>query len=596
MISGMVGRSNPCPCGSGKKYKKCCELRGGTALPAPQGDPAGEGWRSRGLSALLFLLILAATAGVYWPMGRHGFISLDDPQFVPENPLVKAGLTAAGLRWALTTFLSGNWYPLTWLSHMLDCQLFGPNAGAHHLVSAGLHAASAGLLFLALARMTRRPWRSALVAGIFALHPLHVESVAWIAERKDVLSGFFAMATLWFYARYAEAPRVGRSLAVMTAFALGLMSKPMLVSIPAVLLLLDFWPLQRFSWPPKWPGVKGLVMEKWPLFAMAAATSAQTLRVQGSAGATHTLMDVSMDARLANAAMGYASYISKAFWPVNLAVLYPLHKEPRYAGGWGALLILVILSVAAWRAASRKPYLLVGWLWFVGMLVPVIGLVQVGNQSIADRYTYLPLIGLSLAVVWGVSDVLASRRLQFLAFPLGITALLFLGGATYRQVAYWRDTRTLFEHALAVTQRNFIIQNNLGVFLEEEGNSDEAIGHYREALAISPRYAEAHNNLGAALAPQGHLDEAIIHFRETLRLNPRFLDARYNLGMALAAQGKKAEAEDELSRVIAVAPGHAGARRLLEQLPDNPISRPQRHPPRSQAGDPSSVKQICLRT
>jgi len=564
-----IARNSSCPCGSGRKYKKCCALSGDISVAAalgPKGGAAGESWQSRTLLALPVLLILAATFGVYGQMVRHGFISLDDPQFISENSLVKAGWTVAGLRWAFTTYFSGNWYPLTWLSHMLDCQLFGLNAGAHHLVSAGWHAASAVLLFLTLARMTRQPWRSAMVAGIFALHPLHVESVAWIAERKDVLSGFFAIATFWCYARYAEAPSVSRYLAVVTAFALGLMSKSMLVSIPAVLLLLDYWPLQRFSWPLKWSAVKKKVIEKVPLFAMAAATSVLTYHVQGNAGATHTLTDLSMNARLANAAMGYVSYISKAFCPINLAMLYPLNKDPLYAGAWGALAILLVLSVAAWRAARQRPYFLVGWLWFLGMLVPVIGLVQVGNQSIADRYTYLPLIGLSLAVVWGTTDFLDSLRLQFLTLPLGVTALLLLGVTSYRQVEYWRDTRTLFEHVLAVTQRNFIIQNNLGVFLAGEGKSDEAIAHYREALAVLPRYAEAHNNLGAVLAPQGHLDEAIMHFRESLRLNPSFPGARYNLGVALATQGKIIEAKNELTRVIATAPGNVGARQLLQQL------------------------------
>jgi protein O-mannosyl-transferase len=563
-----IGRSQPCPCGSGRKYKKCCGAPGGSAsLPeALAGSPEPERWTARIQRWFLILGIVVATLGVYRPVAHHLFCQWDDPQFIFENGQVNAGWTAAGVRWAFGTHFTGNWHPLTWLSHMLDCQLFGVNPGPQHLVSAAIHSASAALLFLALVRMTRRPWRSVLVAGIFALHPLHVESVAWLAERKDVLCGFFAMATLWTYARYAESPTFWRYAAVILAFAFSLMSKPMAVSVPAVLLLLDYWPLRRLHWPPTWTGTKRLVLEKVPLLALAAAACLLTLQTQSQVGATQSFVALPFDVRLANAALGYLSYLAKAFWPVKLAVLYPLNLDPQTENAWGAFAVLATVSLLGGFWIRRRPYVFMGWLWFLGMLVPVIGLVQVGNQSIADRYTYLPLIGLSLAVVWTVADFLESRRLHAVSFGLGIVSLMLLGGTAGRQVSYWKDTRAIFEHSLAVTEGNFVLHNNLGVVLAAEGDRKDAIAHYRAAVALNPKYPEAHNNLGAALAPEGQTDEAITHFREAFRLNPNFLDARFNLAAALTLQGKKAEAKSELSQLLAVAPTHGNALSLMTQL------------------------------
>jgi len=502
----------------------------------------------------LCLALALATLAVYWQTSGHGFIAYDDDQYVYENSIVKAGITASGVAWAFTTFFYANWHPLTWLSHMLDCQLFGLDAGAHHLVNLAFHLASTLLLFSALVRMTRQPWRSSLVAGVFALHPLHVESVAWISERKDVLSVFFAMLALLLYIRYAEAPKARRYFPMALAFALGLMAKPMLVTFPFVLLLLDFWPLRRIEWPPAWPVLKPRLWEKAPLVAMVVASSVLTFLAQRNYGAVISLARLPFSARVANAAITYVSYVGKAFWPAGLAVLYPLHR-PQAESALGALVVLAAATVAALLLVNRWPYLFVGWVWYLVMLVPVIGLVQAGVQSMADRYTYLPLVGLSVALVWSTADLVGSRRLlRSVSAVLAGAALLVLGMCAYRQAGYWKSSRTLFEHTLAVTKGNYIIHNNLGVILAGEGRRDEAIGHYREALAVSPDYAEAHANLGKELLKSGNFDEAFPHLVEALRLKPDQPQAQSDLGVLLAARGNFGEAGQHLQESLRLSP------------------------------------------
>jgi tetratricopeptide (TPR) repeat protein len=508
---------------------------------------------SKRLVVVLCLALAVATLAVYWQTSGHGFIAYDDDQYVYENSTVKAGLTASGIAWAFTTFFYANWHPLTWLSHMLDCQLFGVDAGAHHIVNVAFHLANTLLLFIAFARMTRQPWRSALVAGIFALHPLHVESVAWIAERKDVLSTFFAMLTLLLYAQYAENTTAWRYISMAVAFALGLMAKPMLVTFPFVLLLLDFWPLRRLEWPPAWPTLWPLLWEKAPLFAMAAVSSVLTFLAQQNYGAVIALARMPFSARIANAAIAYVSYLGKAFWPAGLAVLYPLQR-PQAENALGALAILAGATAVALLRVNRRPYLLVGWLWYLGMLVPVIGLVQAGVQSMADRYTYLPLVGLSVAIVWSTADLVESHRLVRNASAALAAVVLVLAVASYQQAAYWKTSRTLFEHTLAVTNGNYIIHNNLGVILAREGRRDEAIGHYREALAISPDYAEAHANLGTELLKSGKFDEAFSNLVEALRLKPDQPMAQSGLGVLLAARGNFEEARLHLQESLRLSP------------------------------------------
>jgi len=569
-------------------------LKTGDTLSAASRRPSGVL-----IVALCFALGLA-TLAVYAQVYRYGFIEYDDSIYVYENPVVKKGLTPRGAAWAFTTFSSANWHPLTWLSLMLDCQLFGLNAGAHHLVNVGLHLASTLALFIALVRMTRRPWRSALVAGIFAVHPLHVESVAWIAERKDVLSTFFGTLTLLFYARYAQAPTVWRYALVVLALGLGLMAKSMLVTIPFVLLLLDIWPLRRLRWPPSWKTLKPLLTEKVILFAMVAAVSVLTFVAQHRGGAVSGLTRLPFSDRLATAVIAYVSYIGKTFWPVKLAVLYPY--RPRAAlNVFAALAVLLIATIGAFAWAKKRPYCLAGWLWYLGMLVPVIGLVQVGAQSMADRYTYLPLVGLSLAFVWFAADLLESR--SFLKRPAAVVAcavLAALGLRCCRQASYWKSSQTLFERALVVTDRNYFMHkslgvvfdhegklekakeeyrkalairpdcaeahNGLGLILDREGKSGEAMAHYEKALASQGDFAEAHNNLGALLDREGRRDEAMAHYRKALALRPDMAAAHKNLGVMLAREGKRDEAIAHYREALAIDPDYADAHNNLGVL------------------------------
>jgi len=529
--------------------------RQSTAAPA---TPAASVAPSRYV-VFVCLALAAATLAVYGQTASHGFISYDDDQYVYENSTVRAGLTASNIAWALTTFFYANWHPVTWLSHMLDCQLFGLDAGYHHLVNVGLHLAGAILLLLVLWRTTRRLWPSAIVAAIFALHPMHVESVAWVSERKDVLSTFLGMLALWLYVRYVEAPTVRRYLWVALVFALGLMAKPMLVTFPFVLLLLDYWPLGRLKWPPAWPALRSLLWEKAPLLALAAIDSVLTFDAQRSFGAVVALGRLPFSARLANVAAAYVSYLGKAVWPVDLAVLYPAHGLPAETVGLAALLMLAVTAGAVW-AARQRPYVLVGWLWYVGMLVPVIGLVQVGVQSMADRYTYVPFVGLSIGVVWGAADLVRNRlALQKGAAGIAMLAVILLAAMAYRQTACWKSSETLFEHTLAVTEGNYIIYNNLGVVVSGEGKHEGALAYFQRALAIHPDYVEAHANLGHEWLKAGRFDKALPELNEALRLKPTLAAARADLGVLLAAGGRLEEARGHLEEAVHLAPANPDA-------------------------------------
>jgi tetratricopeptide (TPR) repeat protein len=512
--------------------------------------------------ALLACLgLAAATVIVYAPVRQHEFLNFDDTQYVSENPAVAGGLTGPGVSWAFTTRHAGNWHPLTWLSHMLDVELWGLNAGPHHVTSVLLHLASTLLLFRLLHRMTGALLRSAFVAALFALHPLHVESVAWVAERKDVLSTLFFMLTLWGYVAYARRPRWSRYAAVLALFALGLMAKPMLVTLPFVLLLLDFWPLARAAPLGAW---RQLVLEKLPLLALAIASSAMTFLTQQQAGAVKALDVLPFGRRVANAVVAYVAYIGQMLWPVGLVPLYPY---PASRPAWqvaGAVLVLTAISVAAIRAARRHPYLPVGWLWYVGTLVPVIGLVQVGSQPMADRYTYVPLIGLFIIAAWGVSVLLHRTPRRSLALGAG-AALVVVGCviAARRQLTHWRDSVALWEHAVEATPASHRAHNNLGHALAKRGRFAEAVPHYVEALRLKPDYAEAHNNLGYALADQDRVREAIAHYSEALRVLPDYAEAHNNLGVALAGEGNTEEAVEHLSEAVRIEPGRAEAHNNL---------------------------------
>lgn len=519
------------------------------------------------------LALIAANVAIYSSVWNFGFIQIDDPLYMTDNGHVPHGLTWDGVLWALTTGFAANWHPLTWLSHMLDVQMYGMHGGPHHLTNLLLHIVNTLLLFGLLHSMTRAMGRSAFVAALFAVHPLHVESVAWIAERKDVLSTLFWMLTLWGYVEYVRRPRLGRYLVVLLLFALGLMAKPMLVTLPFVLLLLDFWPLERVSlgaFLPRRPGsgpardrrkvLLLLVREKLPLFVLSAASSIITIVVQQRAGAIRPLDALPFSIRMANTAVAYVTYIGKMLWPARLAVFYPF--PPVILVWWivGSILVLIGVSVVAIWAARRYPYLPVGWLWFLGTLVPVIGLVQVGGQSMADRYTYVPLIGLFVIVAWWVPDLLARWPYRRIALPAaaGIVILACMISA-WSQVQYWGNDMALLEHALEATTDNYGAHNNLGASLAQQGRIDEAIAHYSEAIRIMPDFALSHDNLGILLGKQGRFDEAIAHFSRAVQLNPNYAEAHNNLGSALGKQGRMDEAIHEFSEALRIVPDFAEA-------------------------------------
>jgi protein O-mannosyl-transferase len=548
--------------------------------------PYSTAWSAfSGQARWVCLALIAVNLIVYASVRHHDFVNFDDDDYVTANPVVLRGLTWHGVAWAFTTEHAVNWHPLTWLSHMLDVQLYGLDAGAHHLTNLLFHIGNTLLLFGLLHRMTGALGRSAFVAGLFAVHPLHVESVAWVAERKDVLSTLFWMLTLWAYIEYVKRPDLRQSsrrryAAVLLFFALGLMAKQMLVTLPLVLLLLDFWPLGRVGigpnpaggWAPArdgWATAGCLVSEKLPLLALAVASSIATFVIHQRGGAVIILSAIPLQLRIENALVSYVVYIGKMLWPAGLAVLYPY---PQSLSAWSVAVAFVTLtgiSVAVIWAAPRRPYLPVGWFWYLGTLVPVIGLIQVGDQTIADRYTYIPLIGLFIIVAWGAPDLLVRwplRRvvLPKIALPAAACLVILACAITARgQLEYWEDSTTLWTHTLAVTTRNNIAHNNLGATLADQGKTDEAIAHYSEALRIKSDYADAHNNLGVALADQGKFDEAIAHYSEALRIKPGYSDAHSNLGIALADQGNLDEAIAQFTEALRINPDSAKAHNNL---------------------------------
>jgi tetratricopeptide (TPR) repeat protein len=533
----------------------------------------------------------------------HEFVDFDDEEYVAKNLLVQQGLTWSNLAWAFSTTSISNWHPLTWLSHMLDCQVFGLRPGWHHLENALLHGANTALLFVVLRNMTGMAWRSALVAALFAVHPLHVESVAWIAERKDVLSTFFGLWAIWAYARYVDLPSFKRYGLVACFFALSLLSKPMLVTLPFALLLLDMWPLKRL-WiegrNPQNPKPGSLFLEKLPLLAMSAASSVVTFKAQQAGGAIAGVDTLPVAQRLANAIDAYVGYLTKAFWPADLAVLYPLPNQISVAKTALAALALVGITTGVCAVIRKRPWLAVGWLWFLGTLVPAIGLVQVGGQSMADRYTYVPLIGVFIMIAWSLPPAaFAATNRSRVAVTAAVVAVILaaLATVTFAQIQIWKNTKTLFDQAVKVTEGNFMAYNGLGAANVSLGRLDEAISNYRHALALNPRYVDALVNLGSALFAQGKYDEAIetdekalrlrpdlaethlelgaalwnrgrtnesiLHNRKAIELSPDLLDARLNLGLALFKEGNYDEAIAHLEYVLRLNPQHEVAQRFL---------------------------------
>jgi Flp pilus assembly protein TadD len=546
---------------------------------------------------LLAVLLVLGTMALYWPATRCNFINLDDPIHVTGNVQVQKGLTWQSIKWAFSSPLHTFWQPLTALSHMLDCQLFGLNPWGHHLTNVLLHALNAGLVFALLQTMTGAMWRSLWVTALFTVHPLRVESVAWVTERKDMLSGCFGLLALIAYARYAQNSAVSSQQSVgsrqwsvvrapwslshlPTSFfyllslfflSLGLMSKPMLVTWPCVMLLLDYWPLRRFelstlnSQPST---ILRLIREKIPFFALAALGTVVTFVVQlrggGLAEASALGEGLPLGARVGNALISYCRYLGKMFWPKDMVVLYlhpgrwPLGKV-LLAGG-----LILGISVLVWAQRRRHPYLLMGWLWYCGTLVPVSQVIQTGLHAMADRYTYLPSVGVLILIVWGTCELTRRWRYQVLTLSMaGGAAIVLYLTLTRQQIGYWIDSEALFRHALKVTENNYVAHRNLGMALYEKGQIEEAFSQFQEVVRLKPNSYDAHYDLGLAFHKKGQIDEAIRQFQEALRLDPYWADTRYNLGVAFYQQGRTAEAFNQFQETIRLKPDHAEAHHNL---------------------------------
>jgi len=530
--------------------------------PADVNDRIWNSWRT----SLVCLTLGLTTLALFAPVLGHDFLSYDDQVYVTENAHVRAGLTWDGLLWAFQGSHASNWHPLTWLSHMLDCQLYGLNPLGHHLTNVLLHAANSMLLFLVLYRMTGAVWRSASVAALFAWHPLHVESVAWVAERKDVLSAFFWLLTMLAYARYAQESKVQSPKSkvfyglALLCFALGLMAKPMVVTLPFVLLLLDFWPLRRVS---DFKGLSRLLLEKVPLFILAAITCALTIWAQGQANAIVPTAGLPISRRIPHAIVSYLHYIVATLWPRHLAVFYPYEGAAPPTQLIFTAVLLLLITVLVLRFARWQFFLATGWFWFLGTLVPVIGLVQVGDQAWADRYMYLPSIGLFVLIVWSAVDFVGNRKV--IGVLAGAVALA-LAWATALQLGHWKNTRTLFEHTAQVTRNNYMAITMLGSLFAKDNQFDRAIQCFDTALRYKPGYPEAHFFRGNVLDQQGKLDEAIGEYRQAVWFKPVQEQARILLGVALGKQQKYAEAMTEYQAALALNPDSAVAHNNLARL------------------------------
>lgn len=554
----------------------------------------------------LGIVLILATVAVYAQVATYPFFTFDNVDFVTGNPHIENGITAHNIMWALTSVDAFNWHPVTWLSHIAIADFFGMSPRPHHLANVAIHTASALLLFILLLRLTGALWQSICVAALFALHPLHVESVAWVAERKDGLSAFFCFLTLFLYADYVAKPKAVRYLLTLFAFVMGLMSKSMLVTLPFIMLLMDFWPFNRFlnsgyekRLSQLIKSLATLTKEKIPFFVCSLFAGIVTLYAQNSGGVVIDLKEIPLQLRIENALIAYVKYIGKTFWPDDLAFFYPFPLAIEWWQIICSLLILLIISVAAIRINHRYPFFVFGWLWFLIMLVPVIGFIQVGGQAMADRYTYLPITGLFIMVVWGLPEFTSAMRYrQTLLALLAVTVICASAALTRQQLSYWQDSISLFRRTLQVTSNNYEIHSILGASLADKGDLDAALAEHFEALRINPRYSGVHNNLGLTFAARGdyeaairqyllaiklnsknfdahynlglvfqktgNLDAEIYQYQEVLRLNPNFTRLYNNLGIALAKKGALDKAIEQFQKALQVNPGNTKAQNNLE--------------------------------
>ena len=525
------------------------------------------------------LILASITLILYWPVHSFDFV-FDDGLYVTFNRHVQGGLTLDGLRWSFTTFHAGNWHPLAWMSHMADIELYGLNTGGHHRSSLLIHTANAILLFLVLSGMTQSLWTCALAAALFAIHPLHVESVAWVSERKDVLSAFFWILTMGAYTQYVREPGMRRYLLVLLSFIAGLLSKPMVVTLPFVLLLLDYWPLQRFAGArtafDRWVfprrssnGTRSLrlIVEKVPLVSMAVLSSIVTIFAQGSVDAIWSLENMPFDVRVANALVSYLEYVQKFFLPFDLAVLYPHAGKPPVWKIVTAALFMVSISFLAIRKIREMPFLLIGWLWYLGTLVPVIGLVQVGSQSMADRYTYIPLVGLFIAVAWSMKSIVERR--PHWKKPLIILLLAALSGLLLiarSQIETWRNSITLFEHALSVTKVNPMAQYNIGAYHLDRGDCKQAVPHFLKSIEMKSNFAHAFHGLGVCAFQENNRDRALHYFQQAIQSNPRFIKAMVDRGLVFMQLQKWDVAAEDFMQVLRIDPQDVAAHANLGML------------------------------
>ena len=532
---------------------------------------------------LIITFLVVSILTIYYQVINFDFLYFDDVPYVTNNPMVQKGITLNSIQWAFSSFgYASNWHPLTWISHMIDVEVFGLTPGGHHFTNVVFHIANTLLLFFIFLRMTDEKWKCAIVAALFAVHPLHAESVAWIAERKDVLSTFFLMLTIWSYIWYVNKPEVLKYLLVIILYILGLMSKPMLVTLPFILLLLDFWPIRRIEFVKshaklspqgvksvsaefQWNRAMFLVWEKIPLFILAAMSSAITFLAQKRGGAIEKLEVIPMGSRIANAIISYTKYLSKTFCPINLSACYPYPKTFSPVLVVGLFLFLVFITLFISRFAKQLSYLLVGWLWYLGTLFPVIGIVQVGSQSMADRYSYISSIGIFIILAWGTATLLKRWKCEkytpILFFVVIIPILMGLG---WKQVGYWKDSIALFNHAVNVTENNYLAHSNLSFALYIKNDIDDAIYHAQKAVDIAPNYINALYNLGHALNKKRHFQEAIIQFRKILQKDPNDVDSHYELGYAFIGQGKFDDAVAEFQKVLRLDPQYPEAQNALD--------------------------------
>lgn len=521
---------------------------------------------------LMYLFLAVATFMSFWQVNHFDFINFEDPDYIINNPYVKNGLTMEGIRWAFLSSHAANWHPLTWISHMLDVQFFGLNPYRHHLINLLFHIANTLLLFYVLRRMTKTLWQSAFVAALFALHPVHVESVAWATERKDVLVAFFWMLTMGAYSYYAERPGVRRYLAVLLLFVMGLLSKPMMVTFPFVLLLLDYWPLNRFgqkrtgavdadlpaNLTGRWTVIRPVLVEKIPLIVLTALSCVMTFFAQQKGGLVERLEDFPLIVRFENAFVSYLAYIGKMIWPTDLAFIYPYPTQSQHWQALGAVLVLLAVTILVIRAAKKFPYLIVGWFWYAGTLVPVIGFVQVALQARADRYTYIPLIGLFIMVAWWVPEFLEKwRHREKVLSAAAALILCCFSIITWIQVGYWRDSLTLFNHTIDVTDKNYVAYGNRGYTYATLGNFQQAIMDYDKTIELCPKYAVNYFNRGNAYAVIGNQKQAIADFDKAIEIDPKFADAYKNRAVTYLKLGNYTQGLMDLKSAAALGNGPA---------------------------------------